>query len=100
LDGDADATVTTDTESFGPVSGRVDETLALVLTAEDVPGGDVQGFTLTGRLREDLTGFDATYTVTFEDGQTAEGTVAVTCDPSGNRGSEVTTVCALTAATG
>jgi hypothetical protein len=99
LGADANATITTPTEAFGPVSGRIDETLALVLTADDVPGDQVQAFSLTGRLREDLTGFDSTYTVTFEDGETAEGTVTVTCDPSGVRGSEVTTVCALTAPT-
>ena len=94
---DPDATVTTPTKAFGPVSGHIDETLALVLTADDVPGAKVKAFTLTGRLRTDNTGFDATYTVTFEDGTTADGNVAVTCDPAGIRGSEVTTVCALTA---
>jgi hypothetical protein len=97
LGSDANATITTETEKFGPVSGRIDETLALVLTAEAVPGDAVGSFTLTGRLRPDNTGFDATYTVTFEDGTTADGTVTVTCDPAGIRGSEVTTVCALTA---
>jgi hypothetical protein len=95
--GDPTATVTTDTEKFGPVTGHIDESLALVLTADDVPDDEVKSFTLTGRLRDDNTGFDATYSVVFEDGKTADGTVAVTCDPSGNRGSDVTTVCALTA---
>jgi hypothetical protein len=100
LGADANATITTPTKAFGPVSGRIDETLALVLTADDVPGDAVKSFSLTGRLREDLTGFDSTYVVTFEDGTTAEGTVTVTCDPEGVRGSEVTTVCALTAPPG
>ena len=95
--GDPNATVTTDTEKFGPVTGHIDESLALVLTADDVPDDKVKSFTLTGRLRGDNTGFDATYAVVFEDGKTADGTVAVTCDPAGNRGSDVTTVCALTA---
>jgi hypothetical protein len=95
--GDPTAAVTTDTEKFGPVTGHIDESLALVLTADDVPDEKVKSFTLTGRLRGDNTGFDATYAVVFEDGTTADGTVAVTCDPAGNRGSDVTTVCALTA---
>ncbi len=100
LGSDANATITTQTRAFGPVSGRIDESLALVLTADDVPGAKVKAFVLTGRLRPDNTGFDATYTVTFEDGKTADGTVTVTCDPGGIRGSEVTTVCALTTPTG
>lgn len=97
LGSDANATITTPTKAFGPVAGHVDETLALVLTADDVPGDEVKSFTLTGRLRADNTGFDSTYQVTFEDGTTADGTVTVSCDPGGVRGSEVTTVCALTA---
>jgi hypothetical protein len=96
--GDPNAAVTTQTDAFGPVTGRLDQGLSLVLTADDVPGPKVKSFTLTGHLRDDLTGFDATYTVTFEDGRTADGTVTVSCDPSGTRGSEVTTLCALTPA--
>jgi hypothetical protein len=98
--GDPTAAVTTETKAFGPVTGHIDESLAVVLTADDVPGDKVKSFTLTGRLRADLTGFDSTYNVVFEDGTTADGTVAVTCDPNGVRGSEVTTVCALTAPPG
>lgn len=94
--GDPNAAITTETEAFGPVTGRLDESLQLVLSAEDVPGDKVQGFTLTGHLREDLTGFDATYGVAFEDGSAAEGTVTVTCDPAGSRTNEVQTICALT----
>jgi hypothetical protein len=93
--GNPNAPVTTQTEAFGAVTGRLDDALALVLTADDVPGAKVKGFALTGHLRDDLTGFDATYSVTFEDGATAEGTITVTCDPNGTRGSEVTTICAL-----
>jgi hypothetical protein len=93
--GDPNAPVTTQTDAFGAVTGRLDDALALVLTADDVPGAKVKSFTLTGRLRDDLTGFDATYAVTFEDGTTADGTITVTCDPNGARGSEVTTICAL-----
>jgi hypothetical protein len=93
--GDPNAAITTDTESFGPVTGRIDPNLQLVLTADDVPGPKVESFTLTGGLRADLTGFDATYTVTFADGSTAEGTIGVSCDPSGGRGNEVPTICAL-----
>ena len=95
--GDPNAAITTDTDAFGPVTGRIDEGLRLVLTADDVPGSKVQSFTLTGGLREDLTGFDATYTVTFADGTTAEGTIGVSCDPAGARGNEVPTICALSA---
>jgi hypothetical protein len=93
--GDPNAPVTTQTEAFGAVTGHLDDTLALVLTADDVPGAKVGSFALTGHLRDDLTGFDATYSVNFEDGTTAEGTITVTCDPDGTRGSEVTTICAL-----
>lgn len=93
--GDPNAPVTTQTDAFGAVTGHLDDALALVLTADEVPGAKVKGFALTGHLRDDLTGFDATYAVTFEDGTTAEGTITVTCDPKGTRGSEVTTICAL-----
>ncbi len=92
--GDPNAPVTTQTDAFGPVTAHLDDALALVLTADDVPGAKVKSFTLTGHLRDDLTGFDATYAVTFEDATTAEGTITVTCDPNGTRGSEVTTICA------
>jgi hypothetical protein len=93
--GDPNAAITTDTESFGPVTGRIDQNLQLVLSADDVPGPKVKSFALTGGLRADLTGFDATYTVTFADGSTAAGTIGVSCDPAGGRGNEVPTICAL-----
>jgi len=93
--GDPNAPVTTQTKAFGAVTGHLDDALALVLTADDVPGAKAKSFALTGHLRDDLTGFDATYAVTFEDGTTADGTITVTCDPNGTRGSEVTTICAL-----
>jgi hypothetical protein len=96
---DPNAALTTQTDAFGPVTGRIDESLQLILTADDVPGRKVKSFTLTGRLRDDLTGFDASFAVVFEDGSTAEGTVVVTCDPAGSRTNEVTTICALTGAT-
>jgi hypothetical protein len=94
--GDPNAAITTDTDAFGPVTGRIDERLQLVLTADAVPGPKVKSFTLVGGLRADLTGFDATYTVVFGDGTTADGTIAVSCDAAGARGSEVPTICALT----
>jgi hypothetical protein len=97
--GDPNAAATTQTKAFGPVTARIDENLQLVLNADDVPGGKVKGFELSGKLRDDLTGFDATYVVTFEDATTADGTVTVTCDPSGSRASEVATVCAAPATT-
>lgn len=93
--GDPAAAVTTQTKAFGPVTGQLDPSLALVLNAPDVPDPKVRSFQLTGRLRADNTGFDATYTVTFEDGTTAQGTVTLGCDPQGTRGSEVTTICPL-----
>lgn len=91
--GDPDAAVKTRTEAFGPVTGQLDPSLALVLSAPDVPDPKVRGFQLTGRLRADNSGFDATYTVTFEDGATAQGTITLGCDRQGTRGGEVPTVC-------
>ena len=93
--GDPNAAITTQTKAFGPVTGRLDDSLALVLTAADVPENNVRSFELVGRLRSDNTGFDATFVIQYRDGSTATGTVTVLCDPNGNRGSEVTTVCAL-----
>jgi hypothetical protein len=85
LGGAADAAITTQTDAFGPVTGHVDPTLALVLSAPDVPEPKVQTFDLTGRIKSDYTGFDATYTVGFEDGTTAEGTVSIVCSGGGQR---------------
>jgi len=93
--GDPNRSVTTQTKAFGPVTGKIDPSLAVVLTAAEVPDDKVKAFTLTGRLRSDRTGFDAVYTVTFKDGKTADGTIALSCDPQGTRGSEVTTICAF-----
>ncbi len=92
---DPNAAITTPTKAFGPVKGQLDPSLALVLSASEVPDPKVKGFELTGRLRSDNTGFDATYTVTFQDGSTAAGTVTLNCDPAGTRGSEVPTVCSI-----
>lgn len=93
--GDPNAAVTTETERLGTVSARLDQSLALVVEAPDVPDGKVKSFTLTGGLRQDRKGFDATYAVTFENGTTAQGTVTVVCAPENQRPSEVTTLCAL-----
>ena len=60
----------------------------------DVPGAQVASFELTGHLKADRTGFDATYTVAFEDGSTAEGTVTLTCSANKQRPNEVQTLCA------
>jgi len=92
--GDPNAAVVTPTKAFGEVTGRVDPSLAVVLDAPSVPDSKVASFSMTGRLREDQTGFDATYTVTYKDGQTAQGTVTTTCAPDRQRPSEVTTLCA------
>jgi len=91
--GDPNASTTTDTKSFGKVTGRIDPSLAIVLTAADVPDPKVLSFELTGRLRDDRTGFDATYHVVFEDQQTADGVLTLTCATNQQRPSEVSTLC-------
>ena len=91
--GDPNASVVTETKSFGTVTGRIDPSLALVLDAPSVPDDKVQSFSLTGRLRQDRTGFEATYTVTFKDGKRADGTMGVTCAPNKQRPNEVQTLC-------
>jgi hypothetical protein len=91
--GDPNASVSTDTKSFGKVTGRVDASLSLILSAPDVPDPNVKSFDLTGKLRDDRSGFDATYHVVFEDGKSADGTVTVTCATNGQRPSEVRTLC-------
>jgi hypothetical protein len=91
--GDPNAAVVTDTEAFGQVTGKLDPSLALVLDAPSVPDDKVKSFTMTGRLREDHTGFDATYTITNKNGSTVQGTVTTTCTPDRQRPSEVTTLC-------
>ncbi len=94
LGGDPNAAVTTNTKGFGPVTGHVDATLALVLNAPDVPGSKVKSFDLTGHIKADYSGFDATYNVGFEDGSTAQGTVTITCATDGQRSVEgVPTLC-------
>ncbi len=93
--GDPTAVISSQTKAFGTINGRLDESLALILTAPDVPEPKVKSFELIGRLRSDNTGFDATFSIVHRDGSTSVGTVTVLCDPAGARGSEVTTVCAL-----
>ncbi len=99
--GNPTAAVTTQTPSFGPVTGKLGSGLSVVLTAPAVPDPKVKTFQLTGTLRADSTGhavqpggFDATFTVGFRDGTTAQGTVTVTCAPTGQRPSQVQTICA------
>jgi hypothetical protein len=92
--GDPNASTTTETKSFGQVTGHIDPSLAIVLTAADVPDPKVLSFELTGRLRADHSGFDATFHVVFEDQQTADGVLTVTCAANKQRPSEVTTLCA------
>jgi hypothetical protein len=91
--GDPTSAVSSRTKSFGAVTGRLDANLAVVLDAPDVPGGQVESFQLSGRLRADQTGFDATYHVEFENGETADGVMTVACSPTGQRTSEVPTIC-------
>jgi hypothetical protein len=90
---DPSKAVATDTKSFGKVTGSLDAGLGVVLTAPNVPDPKVLSYVLTGMLRADKSGFDATYRVVFEDGTTADGTVTVTCAPNGQRPSEVRTLC-------
>ena len=90
---DPTAAVATDTVAFGQVTGRIDPSLALILSAADVPGAQVASFELIGRLRADRTGFDATYSVIFEDGSTADGTVTLMCSNNKQRPNEVQTLC-------
>jgi len=91
--GNPTAAATTQTASFGPVTGKLGSGLSIVLTAPNVPDPKVQTFQLTGQLRSDHKGFDATFTIGFRDGHTAQGTVTVLCAPTGQRPSEVTTLC-------
>jgi len=91
--GDPNAPVAVQTEAFGPVTARIDASLALILDAPDVPDAKVRAFSLTGRLNESRNGFAATYTVTYENGTTAQGVMNVTCAASNQRPSDVQTLC-------
>lgn len=99
--GNPTAPASTQTASFGPVTGKLGSGLSVVLTASAVPDPKVKTFQLTGTLRADSNGkatqpggFDATFTAGFRDGTTAQGTIAVTCAPTGQRPSQVATICA------
>jgi hypothetical protein len=91
--GDPNAPVSMQTDSFGPVTGRLSG-FSLVLTADNVPDPKVKTFQLNGSLRGDLKGFDATFTVGFRDGHTAQGVASVLCAVTGQRPSQVPTICA------
>jgi len=90
---DPNAVITVDSPAFGVVTAHIDSTLALVIEAKDVPDPKVATFSLTGRLNAAHDGFDATYTVGFENGKTAQGTVSVACAPTNQRTNEVNTLC-------
>jgi len=90
--GNPNVATTTQTAEFGPVTGKLEGT-SLVLDALSVPGGSANTFRLRGNLVSK--GFDATYTAGFPDGHTTDGTVAVRCAATGQRPSQVTTVCSL-----
>ena len=92
--GGSTPSVTTRTSAFGPVTGRLGTGFSIVLSAPSVPDPKVKTFELTGTLRSDTRGFDATFTAGFRDGRTAQGTVTVLCAPQGQRASQVPTVCA------
>jgi len=89
---EANAPIAFQTSSFGPVTGRLSG-LSLTLTAASVPDPKVQTFELDGSLRADLKGFDATFKVGFRNGQTAQGVASVLCAVTGQRPSEVRTLC-------
>jgi hypothetical protein len=95
LGGDPNAAISTNTKSFGPVIGRLQGVSELVLTAPDVPDRKVKSFELIGRIKPDYTGFDSTFTVVFENGDTATGTTSISCAPEGQRTSEVRTLCSI-----
>jgi len=89
---DPNAPIAFQTGSFGMVTGKLSG-LSLSLTAPNVPDPKVQTFELDGSLRSDLKGFDATFKVGFRNGQTAQGTASVLCAVTGQRPSEVRTLC-------
>jgi len=91
--GGSNPLVVTHTSAFGPVTAKLGTGLSVVFTAPNVPDAKVKTFELTGTLRSDTRGFDATFTVGFRDGRSAQGTVTVLCAPQGQRPSQVTTVC-------
>jgi hypothetical protein len=86
------APVTMQTDAFGTVTGRLNGT-SLMLTAANVPDAHVKTFELDGSLRADLKGFDATFRVGFRDGRIGEGTASVLCSVTGQRPSQVPTLC-------
>ncbi|HEY5165587.1 MAG TPA: hypothetical protein VIJ44_06520 [Acidimicrobiia bacterium] len=93
--GGSNPSLATRTSAFGPVTGKLGNGFSIVFTAPSVPDAKVNTFELTGTLRSDTRGFDATFTVGFRDGRSAQGTVTVLCAPQGQRPSQVTTVCGL-----
>lgn len=95
--GDPTGAIVTETKAFGKVTGIIDPNNSVVLTAADVPGAAVASFELSGKLRADLNGFDATFHVVFEDGSTADGVLTVLCSANRQRPSEVQTLCTPTA---
>lgn len=91
--GGSNPSLATRTSAFGPVTGKLGNGFSIVFTAPSVPDAKVKTFELTGTLRSDTRGFDATFTVGFRDGRSAQGTVTVLCAPQGQRPSQVRTVC-------
>ena len=87
------APVVMQTTNFGRVTGQLSG-LSIVLTASDVPDPQVHTFQLNGQLRSDRKGFDATFMIGYRDGKTAQGTASVFCSVTGNRPSQVGTICA------
>jgi hypothetical protein len=88
----ANAPIVFPTASFGMVTGRLNG-LSISFTAPNVPDAKVQTFELDGSLRSDLKGFDATFKVGFRNGQSAQGVASVLCAVTGQRPSQVRTLC-------
>ncbi len=91
--GNPKAAVANQTTDFGPVTGHLDSSASIVLDAPKVPDAGVTGFTLTGGSNADSSGFVATFVITLDDGSTSHGTMTVSCASSGQRASEVPTIC-------
>jgi hypothetical protein len=86
------APITFQTASFGMVTGKLNG-LSISFTAPNVPDPKVQTFELDGSLRSDLKGFDATFKIGYRNGQTGQGVASVLCAVTGQRPSQVRTLC-------
>jgi hypothetical protein len=81
------------TADFGILHGSIDAGFAVQLDAPDVPDPGVRSFSMRGVQKLDGSGFAATFTVGYDDGTTATGTMNVACSATGQRPSAVVTLC-------